>query len=77
MTIEELEKDPDYTNLLEEVRENLSIMTPDMRTAHISMMEETLPTTFEAGSEAEFIAKQVLKYAKNLNTQLEVGKNEG
>lgn len=69
MTID-FEKDPDYIALLEEVREDFSIMTPDERKAHLTRMEETMPSTFEDDSLGMAMAQKILQYAKDLDAEL-------
>ena len=69
MTVD-FKEDPDYIALLEEVREKFSIMTPDARKAHLTRMEETMPSTFADDSFGMVVAKQILQYAKDLDIEL-------
>ena len=74
MKVSDFEKDPDYKALLKHVHASLVGLTPDERATRIAKMEETLPTTFTAGSGEEFIAKQLLQYAKDLDIELAASK---
>ena len=70
MKIDNFEDDPNYKELVEHARIVLSNMTPDERAAKLVKLEETIPTTFEAGSSAELIAKKILQFSKDLDVEL-------